>query len=138
MPQWHFHVTATGPEPKSELGRWFKAMAEAIAKSGPIVSEQETQKRLDRFTPQSESELQRMTSDASAMRLPKNTAETAELEALAVKGPAAVYGWIYGEKSLIAEQMKGQTWADFGETDPIAAARTLTASLKQLERLQKS
>ena len=50
-----------------------------------------------------------MDSEQSKRRLPKDAKDWAELEALAAKGPGAVYGWIFGPgESLVQETQPGK------------------------------
>ena len=87
--------------------------------------------------PATEDEFEVMARERANLRLPENTTEEAEVEALAIKGPVAVYQWIYGEDSITARKVTGRTWAEWGVSDPVAGARGVIRALRKIQELSK-
>ena len=126
---WTLALPDPGTATKSDLSRWFRAMSNALwpaQKSGSAQTvieapHAEIQAEIPQETPRvsmpllaTEDEFEVMARERANLRLPENTTEEAEVEALAIKGPVAVYQWIYGEDSITARKVTGRTWAEWG------------------------
>ena len=83
--------------------------------------------------PKTLDEFKQMEEEQKNRRLPKTPEEQAEVEALAIQGPAAVYAWIFGPDSLMAKKVEGASWTDMGFTDPVTGYRQIIESLRQFE-----
>jgi hypothetical protein len=130
-PAWTFHVLDSAGGSRGSLGKWFRVMAEVIdplpeknaknagpaeyaAPSGMGKSEG-TEYRVGRaFGIHPATEPYDPDSKDSFLnpRLPADTAERTELEALVPKGPAAAFRWIFGAQSKSARWLDGVDWSD--------------------------
>lgn len=119
---WFFFASPVMEEStRADLARWFKAMGQALDPttgktrgSGDAV----TRGKNDIAEPVKEMELaEHAVIDQFKPRIPKTTTEEAELaEIAAKKGPKAVYAWIYGEESPMAQVVPANTWKEMGMT----------------------
>src|SRR5258708_2131249 len=107
IPAWMFWFSVNTPTPKATLKRWFQALADAM---GDTHEEEEAAHKIMDAAPINSEELQQIELEGDGMRLPQTTQEWAQVEALAQKGPGAIYAWALGENSLAAEPYKSMTW----------------------------
>jgi len=73
------------------------------------------------------------TSSDSSPRIPKTPEEQTELEALAAQSPHAVYQWIFGPESFLAQRMATTTWQSMGITDPKEGLKQILEGVKVVE-----
>jgi ParB family chromosome partitioning protein len=111
--------------------------SEGISLQGPGLRSA-VNPRVSMMLPANETELVAMTREREKLRLPQTAEEVAELEALAAKGPFAVYQWIYGADSVTASKVQGRAWAEWGVGDPAAGARGMVIALRKIQQLSKA
>jgi hypothetical protein len=111
---WNFAVSSEALPSKEALAHWFHQMGDALM-GGPDRMVLRTSR--DCF--------------AKPFRLPTTPDEEAELQALAVQqGPSAVYLWLYGKGSPLADVMDGLDWRVLGVQDPKQGLAELLISLR--------
>jgi ParB family transcriptional regulator, chromosome partitioning protein len=100
---WSFLIKVESGDPKAELSRWFRGVADALEGKFPVVE-----------TPN--------------FKIP-NKQEQAQLEELAKQGPYPVYRWFFGEKDEDTQRVKGKSWKEIGEDDPSKGVSNLVELL---------
>lgn len=129
-PGWSFWVGVMGSDPKKDLAYWFRRMADRLEggrERGELSGQRPTLK-----PKVYQIEKKDLSGDLKNLRIPKTEGDVRQLEDLALEGPGAVYAWIYGQDSVMADQMKGTRWADLGVSDPIEGVRKIVDSLRAL------
>lgn len=108
-------LNAQGPIPKVESPKSY----ENPPQERPLTKEEEQfGAQIAAMIPEAPEEFAQLEKEQRAARIPKDDKEEAEVESLIPKGPEAVYGWIYGQHSLMVQKLQGATWASLGIQDP--------------------
>lgn len=133
--QWAFLVTADPAKAVSSLRAWAAELARQLGQEDAVALEsqpalsalhQDLAAQLLNTNPEELEE----TDNIDNARLPKTQEDWGELDEAIIRGPSAVYRWIYGPKSRIAKSMESKTWGDLG-VDPKTYAVDLVKSLKK-------
>ncbi len=128
---WQLHMTNPGVTPQADIQRLLRKIADAMG--DPREEQRQVQRVLEKVAPQDEAELLQMEADGAHVRLPKNAAEQAELERLALQGPEAVYTWMYSANSPYTQSVKGMSWAEIEVADPVKEIRAMVEEQRQLQ-----
>ncbi len=143
--QWTFRVMSDSRHPQVELAAWFTAMGQVLAEGLP-AEDLEISKRQMPTPDDWKSAAEAAKSVASlpdpgdwsplttpAVRLPGTPEAWAELEALARKGPGAIYSWTHGPTSPMAQAAKDLTWDQCGYSDPVQGCHGIIKAIQSLQ-----
>ena len=125
---WFFFAMPTpGLEAQPAMAVWFKQMAQALAGA-----------KADSVVPaviQEQQAMRKSLMDNMKPRLPQNADEEAELQKIAESGgPVAVYEWIYGKGSFMAQAVPFKTWQEAG-CSAADGLKQILGGIRQMEGL---
>jgi ParB/RepB/Spo0J family partition protein len=123
---WNFWVSSQTNTPKTAIKQVLKAIISAIGDT----TEEEAKARMNVESITS-------TEGQKPLRLPNTDEEANEAMAQAFRGPGALYAWIFGTNSPIAQKTKTLTWQALGVIDVDAAYAKIIDDLRKTRDMVK-
>jgi len=129
---WYLSVSLAGPDTEALMEGWFESIRSGIAAAR--AKRAETEQLIGKYAPKTLAEMDQADQETHHARLPRTAQDRAELEALAPKGPAPAFAWIFGADSVYAKSYAGKTWQEIGCPDPIKAIQDTVADVRKTQQ----